>query len=283
MTRFEYEPRTSFLHNRHPLAAGIAITYLSACAALYWNPFFILIVMILMAMLSSNSKVPVAWYKAVSITWLGYLAGLAITPTSITMVRPEFFKVLLPEFTSQVIFELTPQGFPVLGRTAITYGSGLWLLATIMRYPVFMVSGCMMVYTVNPAEAIQFLKERKFPPVIVLIIQAGLKYFSVVSQGLTNVWRAQRLRGFRIRTYNPFKMLRYVSPFLIPVGRQFVWTVDQVAISTSSRAFGASSEFHPYRELKRDLIDNLIIFCIPPLLLLQIYFLITPPYYFGLI
>jgi len=284
MVRFEYEPRNSFVHNRHPLAAGILITYLTACAAIYWDLRFIAVPWIIIALLSWNAKVPTSWYKALILTWLGYVLGWVIHPTTIiTMVKPEFFKVLKPEFTSIVVAELTPEGFPIIGRTAFTYGVLYYLTATIARYPIFMIAGCMMVYTINPSDAVLWLKQMKFPAVFVLIIQAGLRYFSVVSQSMTNIWNAQTLRGMRVTTRNPVKLLAYVSPFLIPLGRQFEWTVNQVAISTSSRAYGASSKFNPFREMRRDPIDNAIIFGLPVLLVIQIYFLVTPPYYLGLI
>lgn len=283
MVRFEYEPQKSFLHNRHPLAAGIAITYLAALAALYWDFVYLGAVIVLVTILSRNAKVPVGWYKALVFTWLGYVLGMLVNPTAITMVQPEFFKVLTPEFTSIVVAEITPAGFPIVGRTALTYGSLYWFAATITRFPVFMMAGTMVVYTINPSDTILFLKQKGFPTVFVLIVQAGLRYFSIVSQSMTNIWNAQKLRGMRIKTHNPVKLLAYISPFLIPLGRQFVWTVDQVAISTSSRAYGSSTEFHPYRELKLRLLDKLIIFGLPVILVIQIYFLVTPPYYYGLI
>lgn len=284
MVRFEYEPRRSFLHDRHPLAAGILITYLAALGSIYWDLRFMAFPWICILFLSWNSKVPISWYKALILTWIGYLLSWVIQPTTIiTMVRPEFFKVLKPAFTSVVIAELTPAGFPIIGRTAITYGTLYYFTATVVRYPIYMMAGCMMVYTINPSDAILWLKQAKFPAVFVLIIQAGLRYFSVVSQGMTNIWNAQTLRGMRITTRNPVKLLAYVSPFLIPLGRQFVWTVDQVAISTSSRAYGASSKFNPFREMKRNLIDNLIIFGCPVLMAIQLYLVVTPPYYLGLI
>jgi len=283
MVRFEYEPRKSFLHNRHPLAAGIAITYMGALAALYWDFTYLAVVLVAVTLLSRNAKVPTGWYKALIFTWLGYMLGLLLNPTSITMVDPAFFKVLPPEFTNIVVAEITPQGFPIVGRTALTYGSLYWFFATVSRFPVFMMSGTLIVYTINPSDTVLFLKQRGFPTVFVLIVQAGLRYFSIVSQSMTNIWNAQTLRGMRIKTRNPVKLLAYISPFLIPLGRQFVWTVDQVAISTSSRAYGSSTEFHPYRELKRGLVDNLLIFGLPVILVIQIYFLVTPPYYYGLI
>ena len=281
--RFEYEPRNSFLHNRHPLAAGILITYLAACGAIYWDLRFIALPWIILVVLSLNSKVPTSWYKTLALVWVSYLVGYVMHPTSIiTMVRPEFFKVLPSSFTSTVVAELTPEGFPIIGRTAVTYGVLYYFVAMVSRYPIYIIAGCMMVYTINPSDAVLWLKQMKFPSVFVLIIQAGLRYFSVVSQGMTNIWNAQTLRGMRITTRNPIKLLAYVSPFLIPLGRQFVWTVDQVAISTSSRAYGASSKFNPFREMKRGWIDNLIIVICPLVLVIQVYLLVNPPY-IGLI
>ena len=283
MVRFEYEPRNSFLHNRNPLAAGIAMLYLATLGAIYWDLRFLAVVVAIGVLLSWNSKVPTGWYKGLSVTWFGKGVALITDMAAITMVRAEFFKVLPPEFTGQVITELTPEGFPILGRTAITYGVLYWYVAGLIQFGVLMIAGCMTVYTINPSDVVLFLKRMKMPTVIVLMIQAGLRYFSTASQTLTNVWNAQTLRGMRIKTRNPIKLSRYISPFLIPLGRQFVWTVDQVSISTCSRAYGSSMEFHPYKELKRDWIDSLIIFGLPLLLVIQIYFLVTPPYYFGLI
>jgi len=276
--RFEYEYRDTFLHRRHPVSNVILITYISAFTALYWNIGFIMAYSAVGLFLFFNSRVPKIWIWALLTTWVGWTMGQMIMPSFLFMVDPNFFKVLPPEFTQQLIVEVTPAGTPIMGRLALTYGSLYYFIAQWIRWPLFLVSGITLIYTTNPADLIVFLRQMKVPSSIVLIMQAGLRFFTVSVMTLSNVWTSQSLRGMRITTRNPFKLLYAVTPFLIPIGRQFVWTVDQVVISTSSRGFGSVTEFEPYRELKRNWIDNLIIFVLPLLMAIQIYLCVTPPY-----
>jgi energy-coupling factor transporter transmembrane protein EcfT len=257
------------------------ITYISAIVTLYWDITFILLYSAVGLFLFYNSKVPKIWLKALLTTWLGWAIGQMLMPSFLWMGEAAFFKRLPPEFTQQLIVEIAPAGTPIIGRLALTYGSLYYFVAQLIRWPMFLISGITLVYTVNPSDLVVFLRRMRVPSAIILILQAGLRFFTVAVMTLSNVWTSQSLRGMKLTTRNPVKLLRAVTPFLIPVGRQFVWTVDQVVISTSGRGFGSATEFEPYRELRRNWIDNLIIFTLPILLVIQIYFLVTPPYYFG--
>ena len=116
---------------------------------------------------------------------------------------------------------------------------------------------------------------------MVLIMQAAWRYLSLMVEMMSRIWNAQTLRGLKIKTRNPVKLLRASIPFLIPVARQFVAMVDQVGISVANRSFGSQPVFNAYRPLKRDWIDNFCIFVLPIFLIIQMYLLVTPPWFYG--
>jgi len=281
MVRFEYEKRDMLLHRMHPLAKLFALFYLLTLIVVYWNLYYLIPVVIVTLLLARNTQVPTVWLKALSVTWIGWGIGQLMSPRSLWMVDTAFFKVLPPEFTQKMIFVITPQGFPLFGYTALTYGSLYHLTVTFMRFPVWLVAGSTLVYSLNLSDVITLMNQSHVPSVIVLITQAAWRYLSLIVDMMTRVWNAQTLRGLRIETRNPIKLLRAAIPFLIPVARQFVGMVDQVGISVANRAFGSEKVFHPYRILKKTMVDKICIYVLPILLVIQFYLLMTPPWYYG--
>jgi len=279
MVRFEYEPRNTFLHRRHPLAQLVLVTYLGACAALYWDLAYLSFFVVAGVILALNTKFPRSWFKAVYAMIIARVIGLFLVPTSFTMVSYEFFKVLPRKWVSTTLIEITPYGFPVLGHIALTYGVLYYLVAQVLRFPLFMLSGMCLIYSMNPAALVQVMLQYKVPSSIVLMVMSALRYISVSVRTITNIWNAQTLRGMRIKSRNPITLLRQLLPFLLPVARQFVYTVDQVTISVYARGYGSSSTFNPYKKVKMNWIDYFCILGLPILFVIQLYFLLTPPYY----
>ncbi len=117
----------------------------------------------------------------------------------------------------------------------------------------------------------------KIPSQLIFSFMAGYRFFPITTRALSDIINAQKLRGWEVKTKNPFKFVHEMSPFVYPVGRMFLKTVDIVAISTATRAFGASP-ITPYKSFRIKAYELLLTVIAPILYVIALYLTITPPY-----
>jgi energy-coupling factor transporter transmembrane protein EcfT len=285
---FEYSYRDTLLHNTNPIAVAFILVFMAGLVVMWWNPILLLAIFIIALVLAKKSEVPMGWVK--TLIFLGAMSSLLETFFgSLTsagfffMTDPTFFKVLSPEFAMTEIFQLTPHGFPLLGYTAVTYGTLTYLAAIWMKYPVNYTLGCVLVWCVNPSDLFQYFVALRFPNQITLPLMAAFRFFPVMTEVMSNIVNAQTLRGWTVRNVrNPVKFVRMLIPFTYPLGRQFVRLVDTVTISTLNRGFG-SKRMSPRREMKLNALEWMIVGLVPPLFVLIFYLTVTPPWYLGAI
>lgn len=269
----------------HPLSKVVLMFYLLTLTAFYYNLFYLIPVVVVTLTIAWITKIPMRWIKVrlrlLSVTWIWGIIGGIFNSHALWMVDPDYYKVLPPSFTQNIIFVLTPEGFPLYGYTALTYGSLYLLIVRLVKLPAFMVAGYTLIYSLNLSDVISMLNKAKVPSTVVLIVQVAWRYLSLTVDMMARVWNAQTLRGFEIKTKNPMRLFRATIPFLIPLGRNFVVMVDQVGLSVGNRAFGSQEVFNPYRKINRSWFDNFCIFVLPVLLVIQFYLCTTAPWYFG--
>jgi len=278
MVLFEYEYRDTFMHKMNPLTKMIIITCLSLLSVVYWDIKFILPITFLSLLIAWKAKVPLSWIKLLVILWV-FSVWIRLTQ-SIFMVNPEYFKVLPPEIVTKTIIEITPEDFPIIGRTAITYGSLYYLMAIIAKAPVAWTLGLTFVYTTPLSDILEILRSLRIPTKFIFIVMSAWRFLPIMIRNIENVSKAQRLRGWKVKTRNPRELIKQVLPFTKPFARQFVEAIDMISISVEARAFG-TGKFSPFKRLKYSTYDKVLIVILPLLTIILWYLALV--YYIGLI
>jgi len=277
MVLFEYEYRDTFLHKMNPLSKLIMITCLSLLATVYWDVRFILPITIVSFLIAWNAKVPISWIKLLVTLWV---LSIWIRLSQAIFMAPEFFKVLSPEIVTKTVIEITPEGFPIIGHTALTYGSLYYLAAIISKAPVAWTIGLTVVYTTPLNDILEILRSLRVPPKLVFIVMAAWRFLPVMIRNIENVVKAQRLRGWKVKSRNPSKLVKQVLPFTKPFASQFAAAIDTISISAELRCFGVG-KVSSIKRLKYSAYDKILIIILPIITVILWYLALV--HYIGLI
>jgi len=278
MVLFEYEYRDTLMHRMNPLTKITVITCLSVLSTLYWDLRFLLPIFVISVLMAWDAKLPKSWVKLLLVlSLLGIWTRLL---QSIFMVNPEFFKVLPPELVNKTLVEITPEGTPIIGRTAITYGSLYYLAPIILRIPISVCLGLTLIYTTSLGDIVQVLRMLRVPERLIFIVMAAWRFLPLMIRNIENVAKAQSLRGWKIESRNPSKLLKQIHPLTRPIARHFVATIDAVALSVELRGFGVGKP-SPLKKLEFTALDYATVIILPPLTVLLWYLAIV--YHIGLI
>ncbi len=87
-------------------------------------------------------------------------------------------------------------------------------------------------------ETVQLLSTIKAPFPVIYITMVALRFTPELAAQFTLVHRAQTLRGWRVNTRNPIKILRLYTPLMFPVIKYVIKSIDITTMSTQNRAFG---------------------------------------------
>ena len=155
------------------------------------------------------------------------------------LVNPEYFKVYPKELVSIVLLNITPAGFPILGQTALTVGSLIWLA----RLPLTAVTGAVLlatfIHTTTLNDILQVMSELHVPFPGIYIAMVAFRITPDLARQMNIIQTAQKLRGWSPETRNPIKKIRLVAPLLIPLARYTIKCVDVITLSVQNRGFGA--------------------------------------------
>lgn len=154
------------------------------------------------------------------------------------IVNQDMFKVYDKAWVSTTLFQLTDSSFPVFGRMALTYGGILWMLQGALTgvFVVILLAAHIQATSLN--ETVQLLSAIKAPFPVIYITMVALRFTPELAAQFTLVHRAQTLRGWRVNTRNPIKIIRLYMPLLFPVVRYVIKSIDVTTMSTQNRAFG---------------------------------------------
>ena len=257
MVFFEYEQRNTFYHNSLQPLTKLMITGVLTLFCLTWMDLRLSVfVMFAATGISVLAKVPRDWYKPAIFTMFVALPMLFLSAP--TMATKEFFKVYPPEWTQIELFQVTPPDFPLFGYTAFTTGTILWMIARMMYIPILMFTWNAFVYSTSPNDMLQTMRSLKIPYSFVFTAMATYRFLPVMVRKVTIIINAQRLRGFVLKSRNPLTVLRKYYPITYPMTNYLIDQVDEVAISTKSRAFGAGSVTQT-KDFTYSLIDKVLI------------------------
>ncbi len=233
--RYEYHPTP--IHQLNPATKLVLFSVFLILGEFFIDPRVMGPVILGLVIVLMIAKVPLKAYRGI-IVLACFMTILPNFWMAITQLDPNLFKNYSHEFVSKVILELTPPSFPVFGRTAITYGSLLWLSTNPFRIVTVILAMAGLLHTTSLAEVISVLSRAKAPFPVIYITTVALKFVPDIVARINIIQKAQRVRGWSDEGRNPIKKIQQVRPLFVPLIRSVIRSVDAVNISVKNRAFG---------------------------------------------
>lgn len=245
MATFQYQGLSTPVHQLHALAKFSILVTLSLLAGFILDPRYKIPLLALIMVYGLLARLPwrdyVRLLVLITVTFL-----LANAISSIFIVNPSLFKVYPQQWAGTVLFQITPASFPVLGKIAITNGGLLWLSTLPLTAIAVVLLVAVHIHTTSLNETVQALSALKAPFPVVYITMVALRFTPEVRNQFTLIHRAQTLRGWRVNTRNPIKVIRLYSPLLVPLVRNTIKSIDITTMSTQNRAFGLGKVTNMY-------------------------------------
>jgi energy-coupling factor transporter transmembrane protein EcfT len=158
---FAYQEGTTFLHRRlHPLTKMIIFLVVMILSGLWLDVRYLAPLLLLGFIMAYISKTP-ARYFVIIVVALG-LTWFPTVRSTIAQARPEYFKVLDPQWASTPILVVN---VPFLGldTLGLTYGSLYWLAGRIFRFATVVTWAIVFLYTTSINEIANTLYVLKVP------------------------------------------------------------------------------------------------------------------------
>lgn len=258
LPRLGYEYKNTFLHNLHPFSKTILLGSLAILGSTYWDLYFLLPLVFIGYLAYIKTGAPTNWIKKFLKIWFIASMNPASMMLSIFMVNPSLYKVLPEEFVSHVVLQITPPSTPLVGYTAITYGTLYFLASSRIRAPFSFMMGCLLAYTLNPSDFAQAMAGIGIPSHFLFMFTGGHRFTSVFVSLITNVMNALKLRGWEIKSKNPFVVIKDVYPLTGGIGRKFPSIVNRLAIVMEARAFEVAIPVIAWRKIQATNRDYLV-------------------------
>lgn len=250
----EYESRDTFLHRGlHPFTKLMAVLSIMAVSGLWWDPRFLIVLVVPLLLFIYISKIPVRWFRIVLLAVVTALYPVSVTAMGQT--DPGIYKVLDPQWATH---PLLVTDLPVFGTVGLTPGGLMWLAAVEIRTILMASYAFIFIYTTSMAQVTDTLLALKVPNPIVFVIAIVYRLIPDLSRVVENILSAQRLRGWKLAHWNPIKMIRRAVPLMNPLMRRVAIMVEQITLATQVRGFGAGKPT-PTQEIRLRAIDYLVL------------------------
>lgn len=259
--RLGYEYHDTFIHNLHPYAKLVFVNALAAIGLTYLDIRFLIPLLAIAIYIYHKTEVPTRWLKTFFKFWLIMTMNPVSLFWTIFMASPRLYKVLPQEFVSHVVLQITPPGTPIFGYTAITYGTLYYWIAGRFRTPISFMMACVLVYTLNMSDLAQALAGTGLPSHFLFMITGGYRFVSVFARMITNTQNAIKLRGWEVKTKNPFKIVNLSMPFAMSIARRFPSAVHSVSLQMEIRAFKSHRKVPRWRYVPLSSFEIILIIC----------------------
>lgn len=243
---FQYVPLNTPIHRLHALTKLSIVLTVTLIASFILDPLYKIPLILLVFIYGHLAKIPwrstlkLVAFVAISLTIANGIASLFI-------VEPGLFKVYPKEWATTVLLPITPESFPIFGKTAITLGGLIWLTTAPLSAIAVITLIIAHIRATSLNETVQALSTLHAPFPVVYITMVALRFAPELTAELLLIQRAQSLRGWRVKTRNPIKMVRLYVPLLVPVVKHVIKSIDITAMATQNRAFG----FGPVTNMSR--------------------------------
>ncbi len=239
MTLFVFQPLDTPIHRLNPALKIAFLVMLSLMLGYLIDPIWKTVMLIGVIAIAVTAKLPIKNYLGLLI-FIGVMMIVATGYQSLFLVNPDYFKVYPHELVSQVLFHLTPKGFPVVGETALTVGSLIWMA----RLPLTALTGVLLlatfIHTTSLNDMLQVMSKLHAPFPAIYIAMVAFRFAPDLARQIEIIQTAQKLRGWTTETRNPIKKIRLFAPLLIPISRHTIKCIDVMTISVQNRGFGAA-------------------------------------------
>lgn len=234
---FQYEYHDTPIHNLNPVSKLVLFGAFLLVGQIFLDPIAKLPILLVLIFILRKAKLPFSLYKGFLIAGC-FAVIIGRSYTAIQMVDPELYKVYPRELVSIMILPLTPEGTPILGRTALTVGTLLyWSTAPFAVIPVILaVAG--LLHTTSLSEIVSVLSRIKAPFPLIFMITVGLRFIPDIVEKIRLIQKAQTLRGWTSEGRNPIKKVAQLKPVLVPLVRSIITSVDVISMGCKNRAFG---------------------------------------------
>ena len=240
MGLLEYEYRDTPWHKMHPGTKAVLFFSINNVTGLLLDWKWKFPIFLLMMLFMYKAKLPKSCWQFLGVGF--FLSNVLLRiPWTIFYANPNFFKVLDPEFVSKVIFEITPVGFPLIGRTAITWGTVYYSLCGMFNQPIVMGSAFIFISTTSPSEIMHSLYKLRIPDPLIFSFITAWSFFPILLNNSNIILNAQRLRGWRLKkTRNPIDVAKNAFPFVYPVTRSVIPIYNDLTLAVKTRGFNSA-------------------------------------------
>ncbi len=268
---FEYEPKNTPIHKLNPVTKVIMLLSLFIVLTLYWDPRFVAIVASIALVLYVISKTPKKWLLIVlPIESIRFIESLIL---GISQAKGEYFHYLPPELAEEVIIKIGP--------LTIVYGGILWTISDILKILSTIMLTFSFIYTTSLNDIVKMLSYFRVPRKIIYVFIVSLKLVPDILREISTTLIAQKLRGWELRTKNPFKLAKQAAPLAYPFLRKVIGYVDTLTAIAYIRGFGVSQNIKLRWKPSLTFIDKAVIMISLCLSFIATYFALS--YGIGLI
>jgi energy-coupling factor transporter transmembrane protein EcfT len=237
MSLFAYQDLKTPVHNLNAMTKWSIMITLTLLAGFLQDPVYKIILGVIIVAYAFLAKLNFKAYRGLILLVLVSLL-LANLLSVFFIVNENMFKVYDKVWASTTIIQITNASFPIFGRMALTYGGVLWLLQGSLTGVFVVVLLAAHIQATSLNETVQLLSAIKAPFPVIYITMVALRFTPELAAQFTLVHRAQTLRGWRVNTRNPIKILKLYTPLMFPVIRYVIKSIDITTMSTQNRAFG---------------------------------------------
>lgn len=237
MSLFTYQDLKTPVHRLNALTKFSIMITLTLLAGFIQDPKYKIPLGIIIIIYALVAKLNFRAYMSLILLVLVSLL-LANMISLFFIVDENLFKVYDKVWAATTVFQITNETFPIFGRMALTYGGILWLVQGALTGIFVVTLLAAHIHSTSLNETVQALSSLKAPFPVIYIVMVALRFTPELAAQFTLVHRAQTLRGWRVNTRNPIKIIRLYAPLLFPVIRYVIKSIDITTISTQNRAFG---------------------------------------------
>ena len=267
-TWFEHEPRDTFIHRLNPLSRVILLFSVLFLMSFYYDPYYVALMGIIAAGIYLVARVPKKWILiTIPVMFYRFWEFLIV---GLGQYDPTLFKVWPRDFVSRVLFVVP---IPFVGNIPMIYGAVMWTFAQTFHIIIGAAVTLTLVYTTSLNDYIKLMRKFKFPYQITYVVTVALKFVPDIFRSYSTIVKAQRLRGWEVKTRNPIKAIRLAIPLVTPLSRQIMFYVDRLTISSQIRGFGAT-KVHYEVKLGLKPVDIATIVVVASLVAVAMYMLI---------
>jgi len=241
----EYVYKDTLMHRMHPIPKMILLAVLTLLAQFYFDPVFIIPILILMIILAKPiSKIPNTWLLPMYV--FGIMSVLERGYNAVFISSAGYYRVYPSEWMTTVLLYIA--NIPVLGEAKVTIGGLFWLASMGLKYFVGLFAVSIFLYTTDPSDLMQYLASKKVSKNALFIIFAGFNFFPILLRYTRTILNAQQLRGVEL-SKNPIKAISTLAQVFHPLVIRVTVLADILTLSASIRGFG-SGQYSYLREIK---------------------------------